>query len=148
MTSTTLLQHELEKLDAKYAEAFARADACLRTRRVLLAALYLKDLLRIGFSAAGTAALLVPVLWFWGVVSDMGAAQQAMAAPIDSAAVWQTARALFVVSFAIMLGLALFRGQLGRSRTARTHADAQLLYAHAAGHTGTCPQCGRDSQAQ
>lgn len=136
--------------NASYSAMYDRADAQLRQRPLLSAALYLKDAVHIGLSSLGGAALCVPVMWFWGAVSDLGTIQKAMATPVDSAAIWSNASALFVVMFVLLLGLSMFRGQFGRSRNARLHADAQLLFVLAVAQgTATdksvgqpCPHCG------
>jgi len=131
LDSNTHFRHEINQLHARYGAAYDRADEQLRRRPVLLAALYLKDVVHMGLTCLGSTALCVPALWFWGAVSDFGSVQKALAAPVDSAALWGHAEAIFVVVFVMLLGLSIFRGGLGRSRSARVHAEAQLLFASA-----------------
>jgi hypothetical protein len=140
MSTNANIHSQLAHLHATYNSMFDQADAQLRKRPVLSAALYLKDVVRMGVSSLGGAALCVPAFWFWGAVSDLGSIQKAMVAPIDSAAVWANAQSFFILLFLMQMGLLVFRGGFGRSRDTRLHADTQLLFALAVAQRSTSDQ--------
>lgn len=155
MTTDTCFQHQLARLHANYSEMYDQAKGQLRKRPLLLAALYLKDAVRIGLTSLSGAALCVPIFWFWAAVSDLGSIQQAMAEPIDSGAVWVQAGSFFVLLFSISLGWAICRGDFGRSHSARLHADTQLLFTQAVAQSvkdrldkQACPICSGNRPPQ
>jgi len=131
MAPDTRFQHEINQLHSRYGEEYDRADAQLRKRPVLLAALYLKDAIRVSISCFGNAALCVPVAYFWGAMYDFGAVQKALAVPVESAALWSHVESLFTLVFFLTLGVAVLRGEFGRARSERLHAEAQMLFTRA-----------------
>jgi hypothetical protein len=149
MSTTANIHSQLAHLHATYNSMYDQADAQLRKRPVLSAALYLKDVVRMGVSSLGGAALCVPAFWFWGAVSDLGSIQKVMVAPIDSAAVWANAQSCLILLFLIQMGLLVFRGGVGRSRDTPQHADTQQHISLAVAQRSTpdqphelgCPHC-------
>lgn len=119
---------ELEELCAFYAEAYQAADEVLRSRPMLLAALYARDALGLLCESVAGAAFAMMFLYFVVVMQDLSALQAILGDSVDPLAARNTAIDLFRLLFVLQAAVMLVLGRIGRSRARYVHAHAELLF--------------------